>query len=114
MLDSVVTCFIFEAARAIEFRGVAVEQGQPIAMKGDTLVSTASNVVELLEPAIRSVSSNDKENVLVLVGGRFDESDLETVNKSVEVFTGNNEDFLIEVHWGGQPHYDFIVSSSLG
>ena len=114
VLDSVVTCFVFEAARAVEFSGVAVKQGQPIAMKGDTLVSTANNVVELLEPAIRSVSSNDKENVLVLVGGRFDESDLETVNKSVEVFTGNNEDFLIEVHWGGQPHYDFIVSSSLG
>ena len=54
------------------------------------------------------------DSVLVLVGGKFGESDLEAVNKSIEVFTGNNEDFLIEVHWGGQPHYDFIVSSSLG
>ena len=114
VLDSVVTCFIFEAARAIEFRGVAVEQGQPIAMKGDILVSTADSALALLEPAIREVLSNEGENVLVLVGGKFDESDLETVNKSIELLTGNNEDFLIEVHWGGQPHYDFIVSSSIG
>ena len=114
VLDSVVTCFIFEAARAIEFKGVAVKRGQPIAMKGDILVSAADSALDLLEPAIREVSSNDSENVLVLVGGKFGESDLETVTKSIEVFTGNNEDFLIEVHWGGQPHYDFIVSSSLG
>jgi len=114
VLDSVVTCFIFEAARAIEFKGVAVKRGQPIAMKGDILVSAADSALDLLEPAIREVSSNDNENVLVLVGGKFEESDLETVTKSIEVFTGNNEDFLIEVHWGGQPHYDFIVSSSLG
>ena len=114
VLDSVVTCFIFEAARAIEFKGVSVKRGQPIAMKGDILVSAADSALDLLEPAIREVSSNDNENVLVLVGGKFGESDLETVTKSIEVFTGNNEDFLIEVHWGGQPHYDFIVSSSLG
>tara|TARA_B100000029_G_C17599166_1_gene965194 strand:+ start:1431 stop:3110 length:1680 start_codon:yes stop_codon:yes gene_type:complete len=114
VLDSVVTCFIFEAARAIEFKGVSVKRGQPIAMKGDILVSTADSAIDLLEPAIKEVSSNDSENVLVLVGGKFGESDLEIVTKSIEVFTGNNEDFLIEVHWGGQPHYDFIVSSSLG
>ena len=114
VLDSVVTCFIFEAARAIELKGVAVKQGQPIAMKGDILVSSADNSLDLIEPAIREVSPNHRENVLILVGGKFRESDLETVNKRIEVFTGNNEDFLIEVHWGGQPHYDFIVSSSLG
>ena len=114
VLDSVVTCFIFEAARAIEFKGVSVKRGQPIAMKGDILVSTADSAIDLLEPAIKEVSSNDSENVLVLVGGKFGESDLEIVTKNIEAFTGNNEDFLIEVHWGGQPHYDFIVSSSLG
>ena len=114
VLDTVSTCFVFEAARSVDFSGVSVKQGQPIAMTDNALVASADTTIELLAPAIRSVLSDHNGQVLVLAGGRFQESDLETVNKNIEISIGNNEDFVVEVHWGGQPHYDFIVSSTLG
>ena len=110
VMGSVKTILIFPAARSVEINGVSALEGQPVAMLDSKLILSATTNLELLVRAIEATGGQDSDQITVFLGNRLDELDLDSIRDFLESSFGDLEHAGIELHWGGQPHYDFMVS----
>ena len=110
VMNSVKTILIFPAARTVEINGVSAFEGQPVAMLDSELILSAPTNLELLARAIEAAGGQESDQVTVFLGNQLDELDLDSIRDSLESSFGDLENAGIELHWGGQPHYDFMVS----
>jgi dihydroxyacetone kinase-like predicted kinase len=110
VMGSVKTILIFPAARSIEINGVSAIEGQPVAMLDSELIMSATTNLELLVQAIGAAGGEDSDQITVFLGNRLDELDLDSIRDFLESSFGDLEQSGIELHWGGQPNYDFMVS----
>ena len=110
VMGSVKTILIFPAARSVEINGVSALEGQPVAMLDSKLILSATTNLELLVRAIEATGGQDSDQITVFLGNRLDELDLDPIRDFLESSFGDLEHAGIELHWGGQPHYDFMVS----
>ena len=110
VMNSVKTILIFPAARSIEINGVSALEGQPVAMLDSELIMSATTNLELLVRAIEAAGGHRSDQITIFLGNRLDESDLDCTRDFLESSFGELEQAGMELHWGGQPHYDFMVS----
>jgi dihydroxyacetone kinase-like predicted kinase len=105
-LESVVTGAVTVASRDVQLNGVAVRagkwlglaEGEPVA-GGDTFDEAARAVLETL--------LREPRGVLTLLTGE-EEPELEALIAGV---TASHPELELEVHAGGQPHYQLLVSA---
>jgi uncharacterized protein len=106
-LKEVETGEITVATRSIEINGVDVEQGQVISLLNGKLVNSASTLEEACMRLLEKANTPDKERITLFYGSNISKAD---VNLIVDKIRSSYPSHEIEVHEGGQPHYQFIIS----
>jgi DAK2 domain fusion protein YloV len=98
---------ITTATRSVQINGVQVEQGQVIGLLNGKLVHSSQNVEDTLLGLLQKASTKDKERITFLYGNNIRKAEVDRLVDLVRSVYTNQE---IEVHEGGQPHYQFILS----
>jgi len=106
-LHDVTTIEITTATRSVEIDGVAVEEGQVIALVNGKLATSASSVEEACLGALEKARAGEFELITLFYGK--DETPAEA-NRISDVIRTKYPGQEIELQDGGQPHYQFIIS----
>ena len=103
----VTTLEITTATRSVEIDGVAVEQGQVIALVNGKLAASTSTVEEACLTALEKIGASGLELITMFSG-----EDLATneANRIADLIRKAYPSQEIELQDGGQPHYQFIIS----
>jgi len=106
-LDEVETGEITTATRTVEIDGVQVEKGEVIALHNGKLVTSTKTIDEACESLLIAANTKDFERITLFYG---EDIELSRVNDIADKIRSIYPDHEIEVHEGGQPHYQLIIS----
>ena len=106
-LQDVETGEITIATRSVEINGVHVHKGQVIALHNGKLVYSASSIEEALLGFLAKASIADRERITLFYGADLN---LKEVNRLADKIRSAYPSHELELHEGGQPHYQFIIS----
>ena len=95
------------AVRSTQVNGLAVTEGQAMAMLDGALVAAGGTPTDALVRMLESCSPGDGALVTLYYGGDVPRSDAEAAAAEVVARFEGTE---VEVYEGGQPHYQYIVS----
>jgi dihydroxyacetone kinase-like predicted kinase len=106
-IEEVITVEITTATRSVEIDGVAVEQGQVIALVNGKLCCSAASVEESCLCALKEAEAGAHELITLFSGEGLSASE---ANRIVDVIRAAYPALEVEIQDGGQPHYQFIIS----
>ncbi len=106
-MQDVTTIEITTATRSVEIDGVAVEEGQVIALMNGKLAVSAASVEAALLGALEKARAADFELITFFYGTDMTPAEANRISDVVRMKYPAQE---IELQDGGQPHYQFIVS----
>ncbi len=106
-LQEVETGEITVATRSVEINGVNVEAGQVIALLNGNLVEAASNLDEACLGLLEKANTADRERITLFYGENISRNEVNRIEDKIRAAYPSHE---IELHEGGQPHYQFIIS----
>jgi len=106
-MESVQTGEITIATRSVEIDGVKVKQGQVIALLDGRLVASAKSVEEAILELLQKARADQHELITLYHGQDLPRAE---ANRIVDVVRSKYASQEIEIHDGGQPHYQFILS----
>jgi hypothetical protein len=95
------------ATRSVEMNGVKVEQGEVIALLDGILVNSAKTLEEACLDLLEKASTAERERITLFYGDNISRND---VNRIVDQIRSVYPSHEIELHEGGQPHYQFIIA----
>jgi len=95
------------ATRTVQINGVDVEEGQVIVLHNGNLICSANTLDEAVMRFLDTAETEDRERITFFTGGDVQKN---TVDQIVSAVKNKYPDHEIEVHPGGQPHYQFIIS----
>ncbi len=98
---------ITTATRSVEINGVKVQEGQVIALLNGQLIASAAQLDEACLELLKVAKCEEKERVTLFYGQNIT---LEEVNRIAERIQEKYPQHEIEIHEGGQPHYQLIIS----
>jgi uncharacterized protein len=84
-----------------------VEQGQVIALHNGKLVYSASSLDEACLGLLTIANTSERERITLFYGADLN---IKEVNRLVDKIRSVYPSHEIELHDGGQPHYQFIIS----
>ncbi len=93
------------ATRTVEINGVDVKSGEVIALLNGKLVNASSTLEEACEKLLVSADTESRERITMFFGSNIAKNDVNRIADDIRKTYPNHE---IEVHEGGQPHYQFI------
>jgi len=106
-IDEVETGEITIATRTVEVDGVQVEKGEVIALHNGKLVTSTITIDKACEEFLVAADANDYERITLFYGEDMKQS---VVNQLADKIRSVYPEHEIEVHEGGQPHYQLIIS----
>jgi DAK2 domain fusion protein YloV len=106
-LDDVTSGEITVATRSVEIDGVAVEKGQVIALMNGTLVLSAASVEQACLGLLEKANAADYELITLFYGEDLSPTE---ANRIVDLIRAAYPSQEIELQYGGQPHYQLIIS----
>ena len=95
------------ATRSVEVDGVQVEKGQVIALHNGKLVSSSKTIDEACEALLIAANTQNYERITLFYGEDIKQ---QHVNELADKIRSIYPDHEIEVHEGGQPHYQLIIA----
>lgn len=95
------------STRSVEIEGVQVEKGQVIALYDGKLVSSAATIEGALEELFQKADLEDIERITFFYGEGMNQ---QQVNQLGDHIREEYPDKEIEIHEGGQPHYQLIIA----
>lgn len=95
------------ATRSVEINGVHVEKGHVIALLNGKLVCSADSLKDACLGLLAKANTEEKERITLFYGARLQPIEVNPVIDKIRSVYPSHE---IEVHEGGQPHYQFIIS----
>ena len=98
---------ITTATRSIEINGLKVKKGEVIALLNGQLIDSSGSVIEACANLLEKANTKDREHITLFYGL---ETTKEMVDELVSLINQAYPDHEVEVHNGGQPHYQFILS----
>ena len=98
---------ITTATRTVEVDNVQVEKGQVIALHNGKLVSSAQSIEEACEALLIAADTNEYERITLFYG---EDIELPRVSELSDKIRSIYPDHEVEVHEGGQPHYQLIIA----
>jgi DAK2 domain fusion protein YloV len=93
------------ATRTVEINGVDVKSGEVIALLNGKLVNASPTLEEAVNGLLESAGTDDRERITIFYGANISKNDVNRISDDIRNKYPNHE---IEVHEGGQPHYQFI------
>jgi DAK2 domain fusion protein YloV len=106
-LSEVETGEITQATRSVEVNGVAVKEGEVIALHNGNLVVSSDNISDACLGLLSKIDLSKHERITLFWGDALEQA---SVEKIAELITKKYPTFEIEMHLGGQPHYQLILS----
>ncbi len=108
IISNIENIFIFPSARNMSINNTDdVLSGDPIAMKSGAIIDSAKTLDSLLLKILKSEMNLEYERVIILIGKDRIKSQVDDfLSKNVESVVKSN----IETYYGGQDHYDYLVS----
>lgn len=95
------------ATRSVELNGVEVEEGKVIGLVNGQLVIAASSVEEACMQVLEKADVQSRERVTLFYGNNISKEEVDRISDLIKQKYPDHE---LEVHSGGQPHYQFIIS----
>ncbi|MBI9035120.1 MAG: DAK2 domain-containing protein [Bacteroidales bacterium] len=95
------------ANRTVEINGVDVKEGSVIALHNGKLVESTPNLEEACINLLKLADSDERERITLFYGKNISKNN---VNHIVDAIRSEFQEYEIELHEGGQPHYQFIIS----
>lgn len=95
------------ATRNVEINGVEVHEGEVIALLNGTLVLSTGSLEDACMGLLEKASTEERERITLFYGQNISKND---VNRIVDRIREQYPSHEIELHEGGQPHYQFILS----
>lgn len=106
-LDEVETGEITFATRSVEIDGVAVQEGQIIALHNGKLLLSAPTLEDACLKLLEKAHADHFELITFFYGADLSRQDVNRIIDAVRLAFPKQE---IEVQEGGQPHYQFIIA----
>jgi hypothetical protein len=106
-LDDVTSGEITIATRSVEIDGVAVEKGQVIALMNGALVLSAASVEQACMRLLENADAASHELITLFYGEDLAPAE---ANRIVDLIRSAYPSQEIELQYGGQPHYQLIIS----
>jgi DAK2 domain fusion protein YloV len=106
-LESVITGEITIASRSVEIDGVAVTEGQVIALLNGKLAVSSDNLEHACLEFLTKAKAAEFELITLFYGEELKHAEANHIADLIREKYPNQE---IEVQEGGQPHYQFIIS----
>lgn len=107
MIQDVDSGEITTATRSIMINGIDVKAGEVITLLNDKLVGSATNLKDACDNLLNAVDLDEKEHLTVLYGNNVDKAQVDDVMAHLQE---DYPDLELELHEGGQPFYQFIIS----
>jgi DAK2 domain fusion protein YloV len=106
-LESVITGEITVATRSVEIDGVAVKDGEVIALLNGKLAVSTDSVEHACFEFLEKAKAEDYELITLFYGEDMKHAE---ANRTADLVREKYPNQEIEVQEGGQPHYQFIIS----
>jgi dihydroxyacetone kinase-like predicted kinase len=106
-LDEVETGEITIATRTVDINGVQVHEGECIALLNGKLVNSSKSLLDACLKLLEIAETKDRERITLFYGNNITKTE---VNKIVDQIRLQYPSHEIELHEGGQPHYQFIIA----
>ena len=106
-LTEVVTGEITTATRSIKINGVNVKKGEVISLLNGKLVHSSRSIYKSCSELLKIAGTEEKEHITIFYGNNVEK---EMVDKLTGQIKSEYPDHEMEIHAGGQPHYQFILS----
>ena len=106
-LKDVITGEVTTATRSVEMNGVHVQQGQVIALLDGKLIYAAASNEEASLGLLAKAHANDHERITLFYGNNITRQDVNVLADKIRSVYPTQE---LEVHEGGQPYYQLIIS----
>ncbi len=106
-IDDVETGEVTTATRNVEINGVAVHEGEVIALLNGKLMVASENLDDACLELLAKAGTDERERITLFYGLNINKAD---VNRIVDKIRETYPSHEIELHEGGQPHYQFILS----
>ena len=105
-LEDVETGEITVATRSVTINGVDVAKGEVIALHNGKLIQSTSSLEEACLGLLNECDTEDRERITLYYGNNIAKTE---VNQLVDRIRSAYPAHEIELHEGGQPHYQFII-----
>lgn len=106
-ISEVDTGEITVATRSVEINGVNVQEGEAIALFNSELVASSPSIENACFEVLKRVDLDERERLTLFYGTDISKQD---VNLIIDHIREKYPQFEIEIHEGGQPHYQFIIA----
>lgn len=106
-LEDVDTGEITIATRTVEINGVDVHEGEVIAILNGKVVLAAAEIEDACQRLLEKANASDRERITLFYGNNIAKNE---VNHIVDKIRARYPSHEIELHEGGQPHYQFIIA----
>ncbi len=106
-LSDVETGEITTATRSVQINDVDVAEGQVIALHNGTLITSTDNLQEAIIHFLEAAQTQDHERITLFYGSNIKKLQVDEIVTAIQDIYPDHE---IEVHSGGQPYYQFIIS----
>jgi DAK2 domain fusion protein YloV len=98
---------ITTAVRDVEIDGIDVKEGEIISLHNGKLIGSNKTLKEGCLTFLETVKANDFELITMFHGENISQEDAESM---AEFIQEKYPDLVVELQYGGQPHYQFILS----
>jgi len=98
---------ITTATRNVEIDGVPVQEGQIIGLLNDKLVVSSPSLKQTTLDLLQAANTQDYELIALYYGENISKQE---VNQIADEIRTAYPDLELEIHDGGQPHYQFFIA----
>jgi uncharacterized protein len=106
-IDEVETGEITTATRTVEIDNVQVEKGEVIALHNGKLVTSTKSIEAACEELLIAADTKEYERITLFYGEDIKQNKVNQIADKIRTIYPDHE---IEVHEGGQPHYQLIIA----
>lgn len=106
-LTDIETGEITTATRSVEINGVKVKKDQVIVLHNGTLISAATSLDDACFTFLKSANAEERERITIFYGAEISKQEVNQIADKIREKFPSQE---IEIHEGGQPYYQFIMS----
>jgi len=106
-MEEVESGAITTAVRTVEIEGIKINQGEIIALHNGSLITSKDNLKDGCLSFLEGAGADQYELITLFYGKNISKS---AATEMADIIRKNYPDQLIELQYGGQPHYQFIIS----
>ena len=106
--DDIVTGEVTTATRSVELNGVDVSEGQIIGLVDGTLAVAGDDLPQVVRSILEHMCPEECELITLYYGNGIQDSEAESLTDDLREMYPDQE---FEVVFGGQAHYDYILSA---